>query len=120
MFLCMRWSFFWNAKLFSSSRGCCLALLAAAHAGGQLVHHGPYVGADQAPWQVLWAFKVTKSGKFHGIAFRRDRADQAIANERIFKGEGGAAVCLCCESVSLNGLSALEVLSFVVGLAWWA
>ena len=45
--------------------------------GGPPVHHGASLGPGRAPWRVLWAFQVAKSGKCnHGVAFRGARADQ--------------------------------------------
>ena len=52
-----------NTTLLSSARGSFLALSAAGHAGDPPVHHGASVGPDRAPWRMLWAFKVAKSGK---------------------------------------------------------
>ena len=39
-----------------------LALSAAGHAGGSRVNHGESVGPGRAPWRMLWALKVAKSG----------------------------------------------------------
>ena len=50
-------------SLFSSGRGSFLALSAAGHAGDLPVYNGASVGSGRAPWRVLWAFKVEKSGK---------------------------------------------------------
>ena len=49
--------------LFSDAHGYFLALSAAGHANGPPVHHGASLGPGRAPWRVLWAFKVAKSGK---------------------------------------------------------
>ena len=49
--------------VFSATRGSFLALSAARHAGGSPVYHSTSLGPAQAPWRVLWAFKVAKSGK---------------------------------------------------------
>ena len=38
-------------------------LSAERHAGGPPAHHGASVGPGRAPWRVLWAFEVEKSGK---------------------------------------------------------
>ena len=54
---------FRNTFISSSGRGYFLALSAAGIAGNPLVHHGASEGLGQAPWRVLWAFKVAKSGK---------------------------------------------------------
>ena len=55
--------FFNICRLFSGARGSFLALSAAGHAGGAPVHHGASLGSGRAPWRVLWALKVAKSGK---------------------------------------------------------
>ena len=56
--------FFFNVcALFSGARGSFLALSAAGHAGGPPAHHCASLGPGWAPWRVLWAFKVAKSGK---------------------------------------------------------
>ena len=49
--------------LFSGARESFLAFSAVGHTGGPPVHHGASVGSGQAPWCVLWVFKVAKSGK---------------------------------------------------------
>ena len=62
--ICMKWPFFAESKSLSPGRGSFLALSAAGHAGGPPpVHPGATVGRCQAPWRVLWVFKVAKSGK---------------------------------------------------------
>ena len=63
------WQQLRKTKLFSSGRGSFLALLAAEHAGGPRVHHGPRVGPGRAPWRVLWVFEVTKSGMSSRVCF---------------------------------------------------
>ena len=49
--------------IFLSGLGSLLALSTAGHARDPRVHHGARVGPGRAPWRVLWAFKVAKSGK---------------------------------------------------------
>ena len=49
--------------LYSGAPGSFLALSAEGHAGDPPVHHGASLGLERAPWRVLWAFKVAKSGK---------------------------------------------------------
>ena len=46
--------------LFSAARGSFLS--GAKHEGGGLVHHGASLIPGRAPWRVLWAFEVAKSG----------------------------------------------------------
>ena len=56
--------FFVDIGIFcSSGRGSFLALSAAGHAGNMPEHQGASLGPGRAPWRVLWAFKVAKSGK---------------------------------------------------------
>ena len=55
--------FFDICTFFSGARGSFIALSAAGHAGGPPVNHGASVGPGQAPWRVLWAFNVAKSGE---------------------------------------------------------
>ena len=58
--------------LFSGALGSVLALSAAGQRKrtGPPVHYGASLGPGRALWRVLWAFKVEKSGKYHGVTFR--------------------------------------------------
>ena len=56
--------FFSGIQHFSrAGHGFFHALSAPEHAGGPPVHDGASVGPGQAPWRVLWVFKVAKFGK---------------------------------------------------------
>ena len=50
-------------SIFSSGCVFFLALSAGGHAGGSRVYHGVSVGPGRAPWRLLCAFEVAKSGK---------------------------------------------------------
>ena len=78
----MKLTFLWNTwyKTFLFRPRVFLALSAAAHAGDPPVHHGESVGPGQVPWRMLWALKVTKSGKYNRIVFPPARANHAHAN----------------------------------------
>ena len=57
-------AFYFNiCTLFSGARGAFLELSAAGHAGGLPLHRDASLGPGLGPWRVLWAFKVSKSGK---------------------------------------------------------
>ena len=58
---CTKYTFSRNTKLFSCGRGFFPALSIAGHAGVPPVH-GASLCPGRAPWRVLWAFKVAKSG----------------------------------------------------------
>ena len=55
--------FLQHLHAFLGVRGSFLALQAAGHAGGQSVHYDARLDPGRAPSQVLWTFKVAKSGK---------------------------------------------------------
>ena len=68
--ICTKLLFLNICTLFPGARGSFLALPTAGHAGGPAgyagappVHHGASLGLERAPWRVIWAFKVAKSGK---------------------------------------------------------
>lgn len=46
-----------------SGRGAFPALLTAERARDPRVHYGASLGPGRAPWHVVWAFKVARTGK---------------------------------------------------------
>lgn len=68
--------FFRNTFIFLLRSRVFLAVSAARHVGGSRAHHDASVRPSRAPWRVLWALKVAKSGKQSQGGFSPSQAGQ--------------------------------------------
>ena len=85
--------FLLNTKRLSSGRGFFHALSAPGNAEGPPAHHGTSVSPPRAPWRVLWAFKVAKSGKKQS----RSRLPRSSSRPRQWKTSTSAVLLHCCK-----------------------
>ena len=85
--------FFAEYKRLSSGRGFFHALSAPGNAEGPPAHHGTSVSPPRAPWRVLWAFKVAKSGKKQS----RSRLPRSSSRPRQWKTSTSAVLLHCCK-----------------------